>query len=181
MTMGGGAVGEPNPFQGALWAEAKGMIAKHPQGLPDQQLLKLVDKATADSAVSPAEQSLLQVVADPANVQQISLVLKTRGSKGTFEAQGLAFDTVRGRQIRQNLHIGVAGQQIQNSYDSRAEARQPQIQQAAAKTRIGPGQPLTMATDAGRDAILDAYGQLAGSATYGFQACVTVCPSPIRN
>jgi hypothetical protein len=169
--MGNGSVGGTNPFQGALWNEARGMIQHNPRGLTDAQLLTLVDHATADTNVTPQEQQLLRAVADPANVRQIAQAIRTHGSRAGFDVQGLNFNTTRSQQIQQNLDVGTAGQQIGNTYDTTAEARQRNIQQSAASTHVGPGQRLTMSTDAGRDAILDAYGQLAGSSVYGYQAC----------
>lgn len=151
-----------------LWAAAKVAMLKEPNGLSETSLLKLVDKATAKDGVSVAEANVLKAVVNPEVVQAFVSATKRKVS---FDVSGINFDTARSRAIMINAAVGTAGTAVGKTYDPAAAGRAASIRSAAATVAIGPGQALTMATGAGRDAILDAYGQLAGSTTYGAQAC----------
>jgi hypothetical protein len=169
--MTSGIVGDPNPFAGALWDATAPMIRHRPKGLKDEQLLQLVDLATADGIVTPKEESLLQAVANPENVETIAAAMKGKTELAAFTVAGLDLTKPRSQAISLNLRTGLAGTQIGASYDPKAADRQPHIQAAARDAKVGPGQAMTMATLTGRDAILDQYGQMMGSPVYGDQAC----------
>jgi hypothetical protein len=173
--MASGTVGNSHPFDGPLWDAAAPMIRNRPKGLTNDQLLKLVDQATADLTVTPQEEALLKAVANPENVKKIAAAMKGKTDRAPFAVNGLDLSKPRSQAISLNLRTGLAGTLIGASYDPKAADRQSLIQAAAKQAKVGPGQSMTMATPTGRDAILDRYGQMMGAPVYGDQACGAAC------